>query len=78
MELKRIQKKLENAGYVTDLITVYNINGNGNSAPALRVNTDYEGPYPTKEVFNSIEAIKKIAKKHRTECRGYYTAVFIY
>lgn len=77
-KLKRLQKRLASAGYDAELITVYNVKGTGIDVPALRVNTDYEGAYPTRETYSNISTIKSIAKNHRTECRGYYTAVFIY
>lgn len=75
-KLKRLQKKLSGCGYDAELITVYN--RNGEDVPALRINTDYEGQYPTKETHTKINEIRKLCKNHVTECRGFYTAVFIY
>ena len=77
-KLKKLQKKLSAYGYDSELITVYNRKGNGVDVPALRINTDYEGQYPPKETYAAINDIKKLCKNHVTECRGFYTAVFIY
>lgn len=77
-KLKRLQKKLSASGYDAEFITVYNRNGEGEDVPALRIDTDYEGQYPTKETYADISNIRNICKNHVTECRGFYTAVFIY
>ena len=77
-KLKRLQKKLIESGYNAEFITVYNRNGFGEDVPALRINTDYEGQYPPKETYTAINEIRKLCKNHVTECRGFYTAVFIY
>lgn len=76
--LKSLQKKFKNAGYVADFITVHNVGGTGADVPALKINTEYDGPYPTEAVFGDVAMIRKIAKNHRTECRGHYTAILIY
>lgn len=73
-KLKRLQKKLSASGYNAEFITVYNCNGSGENVPALRIITDYEGQYPPKETYAAISDIKN----HVTECRGFYTAIFIY
>ena len=77
-KLKRLQRKLYTAGYNAEFITVYNAKGDGIDVPALRINTDYDGPYPSKETFTIINEIRKLCKNHITECRGFYTAIFIY
>lgn len=77
-KLKRLQKKLIASGYDAEFITVYNRNGSGLDVPALRIDTDYEGQYPTKETYTAINEIRRICKNHATECRGFYTAVFVY
>jgi hypothetical protein len=77
-KLKRLQKKLSASGYNAEFITVYNRNGSGENVPALRIITDYEGQYPPKETYAAISDIKKLCKNHVTECRGFYTAIFIY
>ena len=77
-KLKRLQKKLSASGYNAEFITVYNRNGSGENVPALRISTDYEGQYPPKETYTAISDIKKLCKNHVTECRGFYTAIFIY
>lgn len=76
-KLKRLQKKLIASGYNAEFITVYNHNGFGEDVPALRINTDYDGQYPPKETYTAINEIRKLCKNHVTECRGFYTAVFI-
>ena len=77
-KLKRLQKKLSASGYNAEFITVYNRKGSGENVPALRISTDYEGQYPPKETYAAISDIKKLCKNHVTECRGFYTAIFIY
>ena len=77
-KLKRLQKKLAVQGYSAELITVYNRNGSGEDVPALRIDTNYEGQYPPQETYTAINEIRKLCKNHATECRGFYTAVFVY
>lgn len=76
MKLETIKKKLQAAGLeVTDIV----LNIKGAEAQGLKVNTDYGGPYPTKETFQKLETVRKIVKNgYKVEPRGYYTAVFIY
>ena len=77
-KLKRLQKKLTAAGFDAKFITVYNYKGTGEDVQALRIDTNYEGPYPTRETFAAIDSIRNICKNHATECRGYYSGVFVY
>lgn len=76
MKLETVKKKLQAAGLeVADIV----LNIKGTEVQGLKVNTDYSGPYPTKETFQKLEAVRKVAKKgYKIEPRGYYTAVFIY
>lgn len=77
-KLKKLQKELNTHGYDAEVVTVYNRGGSHKDVPALRIDTDYFGQYPPKEVFTNINEIRKICKNHVTECRGFYTAVFVY
>lgn len=46
----------------------------------IMVNTDYNGPYPTKECLHKQDTISKKVrrcKSLRAEQRGYYTAMLI-
>lgn len=48
--------------------------------PGLMVNTDYDGPYPTKECLQkqyTISAKVKRCRSLKAEARGYYTAILI-
>lgn len=46
--------------------------------PALDVNTDYVGEYPTAETFRQHAEIERLCgKRFRAEQRGFYTAVYI-
>lgn len=76
MKLKTIKKKLQDAGLeVADIA----LNIKGAEVQGLKVNTDYSGPYPTKETFQKLETVRKVVKNgYKVEPRGYYTAVFIY
>lgn len=76
MKLETVKKKLQDAGLeVADIV----LNIKGAEVQGLKVNTDYNGPYPTKETFQKLETVRKIARNsYKVEPRGYYTAVFIY
>lgn len=73
--LTRLQKRLQAAGYEVSRITLNSIDG---MIPALDVNTDYTGEYPTAETFRQHAEIEKLCgKRFRAEQRGFYTAVYI-
>ncbi len=74
MKLETVKKNLEKSG----IICTYKMLCGDTPKKILCCVTNYSGPYPTKETFNKIEFIRKTAKGNKTECRGYYTAVFIY
>lgn len=75
MKLDTIYKKIIAAGLIATYKTVIS---EGIEKKVICVDTNYNGAYPTKESFEKIEAARKIAKGHKTETRGYYTALFIY
>lgn len=73
--LERLKKKLTTAGFTVENITLRN---GDHTYPALSVDTNYDGPYPTAETFRQHREIEKICgKRFDTESRGYHTAVFI-
>lgn len=78
MTLLSIKRKLESRGYSVKLVNNY-INSNRELIPALIVDTDYFGPYPTAEVMTAHSEVKKLVKNSFTaESRGFYTAVYIF
>lgn len=78
MTLLSIKRKLESRGYSVKLIDNY-INSNREKIPALIVDTDYHGPYPTAETLAAHSEVKKLVKGAFTvESRGFYTAVYIF
>ena len=76
MKLETIKKRLQAVGLeVADIA----LNIKGAEVQGLKVNTDYSGPYPTKETYQKLETVRKIVRNgYRVEPRGYYTAIFIY
>lgn len=78
MTLQTIKRKLESKGYTVKLIDNY-VNSNRELIPALIVDTDYYGPYPTEETIAAHADVKKLVKGAFTvESRGFYTAVYIF
>lgn len=74
-KLQRLKSRSQAAGLdVSDIM----LNIQGEAVPGLRIDTDYEGPYPPKETFQKLEAVRKIAKGHNIEKRGYYVSVFVW
>lgn len=73
--LETLKKKLIAAGFTVKNIT---LRSGEHTYPALSVDTNYDGPYPTTETLRQHREIEKICGKHfDTESRGYRTAVFI-
>lgn len=75
IKLETIMKKLEIAG----IKAKYDfLGGCDEPKKIIVVDCNYNGPYPTKETFCTIEKCRKIARGHKTQTRGHYTALFIY
>lgn len=71
---KKIIKWLKDNGFTFEEVRMTD------GKPALMVDTDYDGPYPTKETFRKQhEILKKVSryKRLKTEPRGYCTAMLI-
>lgn len=75
IKLETIYKNLINSG----IKARYDfLGGCAEPKKIIIVDCNYEGPYPTKETFTIIDQARKIARDHKTEPRGYYSALFIY
>lgn len=73
--LNTLKNKLAKAGFSVENIMLRN---GEHTYPALSVDTNYDGPYPTAETFRQHREIEKICGKwFATESRGYHTAVYI-
>ena len=71
---KSILKSLQGAGYIAEKIKLVNPERCG-----VKIDTDYSGPYPSREQFDTLHEIRrKYSKKHIVEPRGHYSAIFIY
>lgn len=55
-----------------------NICSGPETLPAIMASHDYAGTYPSAETWKTICAVDKIAKRNKSERRGYYTATLIY
>ena len=71
---KRLERALKRAALEYRPATM------GDGTPVFIVNTNYSGPYPTRESSAKSAAAAKIASARglKWENRGYYTAVYIY
>ena len=76
MKLETIKKKLNAAGIAADIIPYRD--ENGDIIRVIMARHDYDGYYPNNGTFNTIAAVQRIAKGHRTESRGFYTATVIF
>ena len=77
-KLDRLFLRLEKDGFTVRKSELCNINNTGINTPVLIVNTDYEGIYPPKSVFDKLGMIRNICKnRFSVQERGYYTAIFI-
>lgn len=77
-KLDRLFLRLEKDGFTVRKSELCNIDNTGINTPVLIVNTDYEGTYPPKSVFDKLGMIRNICKnRFSVQARGYYTAIFI-
>lgn len=77
-KLDRLFLRLEKDGFVVRKSELCNIDCTGINAPVLIIDTNYEGIYPPKSVFDKLGMIRNICKnRFSVQARGYYTAVFI-
>lgn len=76
---KRLLRELTRAGLAFRPVRIANYNGMA-EAPAVMVNHDYIGMYPTQEARDAARTAARIANKLHlaSEPRGYYTATLIY
>mgnify|MGYP005841892959 CR=1 FL=1 len=74
-KLQTLKGKLQAAGLEVSEIL---LNIDGKPTKGLKINTDYEGPYPPQETFEKLETARRIAKGWHVEKRGHYVAVFIW
>lgn len=74
--MKNIEKWLLKNGYKVNKIELVG------RKQALKVDTNYDGPYPSKSQFDALETIRQHVSQHYSgmtvEPRGHYTAIFIY
>lgn len=78
-KLRSTKRWLEKMELQPELITLNYPEG---KREGLRVDTDYEGPYPNSDVFQihsmtRNHIAKRYGKSLTVESRGYYTAMFI-
>lgn len=73
-----MRKRLERA--LTRAALEYKPATMGDGTPVFIVNTNYAGPYPTRESAAKSAAAARIASKRglKYENRGFYTAVYIF
>lgn len=71
--LTRVFQKLTDAGINCKMVKMCD------RTEAIMCSTDYEGLYPTKEVFTLHDRIKKLIKRYNVtaEARGCYTGLLI-
>ena len=77
MKLDSIFRKLAAEGYSPKRIT---LSMPDSIRPAISIDTNYDGPYPTKETWAAHAAIERIVKRYQCESepRGYWTAIYIW
>ena len=77
MKLQTAKKKLEKAGYSVETIQAGH---KDKIIDVLRIDTDYYGPYPTKECLSIHNDVHSILSKSGlvVEQRGCFTSVWIY
>lgn len=78
-ELKNVEKWLRKHEFKPETIT---LNYQDGKKMGIKVDTEYEGPYPNGGVFHMHQMIRNhIAKRYKdklsVESRGYYTAVYV-
>lgn len=80
MTIEKLRKSLLKKGFDARPITLHNINGTGETAPAIMVYHDYEGPYPTRATFDAHNAAAAAASRNgfKYEQRGHYSATLIW
>ena len=76
MKLETIARKLNAAGIAASIRDY--IYEDGTTGKVVMAYHDYDGLYPNAETFNTIAAVQRIAKGHKTEPRGHYTATVIF
>ncbi len=78
-KLRNAKKWLEEMQFTPERIVLSYPNG---EKQGLKVDTDYEGPYPGNDVFQIHNMIRSHISRHyrnslSVESRGHYSAVFI-
>ena len=75
MDIKRINylvNRLNKKGFKAEKIHLI-------GRDAVKIDTNYEGPYPSKIQFDTLDYIRRTyGTKYTVEQRGHYTAIFIY
>lgn len=77
MTLENMYRRLQAAGYTVKHIE---LDFSGPVGPAISVDTNYDGPYPTKETNRLHAELERIVRKNHLHCepRGYWTAMYIW
>lgn len=77
--LSKIFKWLKKEGYHPQQIR---LSYPDNVINAIRIDTDYQGPYSGPEQFRILNAVRSHIRRYHKELnieqRGYYTAIFIH
>ena len=80
MTINQLFNGLVKRGFNARMVTLYNRDGIEGKQPAIMVDHDYTGYYPSREALNAHEIACNFARRHgyKTEPRGHYTATLIY
>lgn len=78
--LDRIAARLMAVGIQTDSGAIYRSTADdAEPVPVLIARHNYNGPYPTRETWQTIETVRRICKRYNValDMRGYYQATYI-
>ena len=79
MNINQLYKGLIKRGLNARMVTLYNRDGIEGEQPAIMVDHDYTGYYPSRDALNAHETACNFARRHgyKTEPRGCYSATLI-